>query len=142
MKTSLKLSKLLKEGGFEMESDYYYFEFVQSFNGDMEIVIMTREGAKERFATNYVNYKAYHELAPAYDILNDLCVKYAKEMFGDGTEYANRFELCDGDDEGIMPAYQYHSERILDYLQQGKQQEAEDYLWGNCLFNPKNNKLK
>ena len=29
-------------------------------------------------------------------------------------------------------------QQILELLQQGKKQEAEDYIWDYCKFNPKN----
>lgn len=32
----------------------------------------------------------------------------------------------------------YHTQKILELLQQNKIQEAEDYIWEHCLFNPKN----
>ena len=62
-----------------------------------------------------------YKLLPMYDILWDICIKFSKEFFGN-SKIAQK---------GI-------SQHILYLLQQGKQQEAEDYIYEHCLFNPKN----
>ena len=119
MYTSLKLSKLLAENGCDIQSDYYYFVL-------------------DRVAGEFVEFgekewqKRYKQVAeyPAYDILNDLCVKYAKEVFGG---YAERRPRLYG-----MYSAESSTEYVLSLLQQGKQEEAEIYIWANCLFNPNN----
>jgi len=67
------------------------------------------------------------------DILNDICVKYAKQFFGENfvgetnlNENLNNFD------------WSVKSEKILNLLQQNKTQEAEDYIWEHCKFNPLN----
>ena len=51
-------------------------------------------------------------------------MRYAKEFLGNYAEPCHIVEPGD----------------ILYLTQQGKKQEAEDYLWKYCLFNPKNKK--
>jgi len=76
-----------------------------------------------------------------YDILNDICVKYAKEFFGEDQcpncggfgimAMDNPCEFCKGG--GSI------SFSILAMTQQNKpQEEIEKYIWDNCKFNPKN----
>jgi len=71
-------------------------------------------------AASYTNW--YY----AYDILNDLCVKYAKEMFGEAYQdrcnspFTIDFTVC---------------EFIMYFLQQGKKESAEEIVWKHCLFN-------
>jgi len=118
MFTSLKLSKKLSVNGFEGESEEYH-----------------------RDRTANVEQGVSYPLIKKYDILNDLCVKYAKEMFGEEEE-ANPYN-CGGvpyeDCENCsLVGYIYHSENILSLLQQNKQDEAEEYLWENCKFNKNN----
>lgn len=99
--TSLKLSKLLTESGFEGEGKYYCFHIMR------------------------------------YDILNDLCVKYAKEMFGEElSENTARFDhagycTLDNSDNAIL--------QIGTLLRLNEKDKAEEYLWEHCLLNPKNN---
>ena len=73
-----------------------------------------------------------------YDILNDICVKYAKEFFGE-----EKIEYTDGVHLVVVWAgkkYEHSARTILSLLQQNKKQEAEDYIWEHCLFNPENKK--
>ena len=80
-----------------------------------------------QFMEFQVNDTAIGDHIPAYDLLWDICVKYAKEMFGEG--YNKEIE-----------GFEHYSpcELILNYLQQGKKKEAELCLWEFCKFNPKN----
>ena len=71
-----------------------------------------------------------------YDILNDLCVKYAKEMFGEDIVYQNMIDFRG--EEVFIENFKNDAIMILELLQQNKQDEAEEYIWENCLFNPKN----
>ena len=137
--TSLKLSKLLTDNGFEGECDNSQDSFGNLYDN----------GLKKKV-------KAIRELdlLPSYDILNDLCVKYAKEMFGerrtcwncqsetffeeDGK--GNKYETCDCDFQGKLEVetdldIRFCSMEILFLLQQNKKDKAEEYLWEHCLFN-------
>ena len=112
MYTSQKFSKLLAENGCKLESG---MELVNHYK-DSKFIWELMSTDKD-----YVINKKY----PAYDILNDICVKYAKEMFGGDCMLwrADKVEM-------------FHT--ILLLLQQNKIQEAEDYIWEHCKFNPKN----
>jgi len=50
---------------------------------------------------------------PAYDILNDLCVKYPKELFGE--------------------TFFHRPEMVLSYLQQNQKEKAEKYIIENLV---------
>ena len=84
-----------------------------------------------------------------FDILFDICVKYAKEFFG--TEYIN-LDLCkcnrvwsawtygtmseDDFEETFEIAHLYHPKIIIEMLQNDTDiEEIEDYIWKNCVFN-------
>ena len=101
--TSLKLSKLLYENGFRGKSNLVYI------NSELR----------------YKRQDNLYNPIPAYDILNDLCVKYAKEIFG-GEEI---------EDDEVDLEFSPITRQILFLLQQNKQEEAENYIWEHCLFN-------
>ena len=66
--TSLKLSKKLAEAGCDLKNGYYWHNVI----GDKAKVSHKHETLAPLF--------------PAYDILNDICYKYAKEFFGEQEE--------------------------------------------------------
>jgi len=85
------------------------------------------------------------------DILNDLCVKYAKEMFGESGYYSdNKFtgiktmrEASERVEEfgkkGLWHrSYKEIAQVIFELIQENKQNEAEDYIIKNCKFNKNN----
>lgn len=76
------------------------------------------------------------EFYPAYDILNDICVKYAKEFFG---EKEGRTEHS-GAGSAYVKGWDNRTTEVFYLLQAGKKQEAEDYIWKHCLFNKSNQK--
>ena len=131
METSLKLSKKLKENWFEGEYKYVWAKFKRrkDYNSGGDTYVKNRCKWKLVSSTSIPG----RDKTPAYDILNDLCVKYAKEMFGERREEAMGFGAIN-----YIEGYETHTANVLYFLQQDKQQEAEDYLWENCLFNPKN----
>jgi len=102
--TSLELSRWLYENGCELKSDYSWdikrghLINTQDITGDLSSM----------------------ELAPAYDILNDICVKYVKEFWTN-------------DVESLMKTF-----AVFRLFQQGKKQEAEDYIKKYCKFNSNN----
>jgi len=161
MKTSLKLSKLLKENGFELESEWIHFYVGRSefkADDDRQYDLVRNLDGQGR--------KIYHDELPAYDILNDLCVKYAKEVFGeeeyslDSEEYKAEFFIRAARAGEMYPedetwgslkghkelwakfektkAHEPRAQHVIVLLQQGKQDEAEAYLWDQCLYNPDN----
>lgn len=108
MKTSLKLSQWLKERGFEKDGEGQWIEFqgswIPAYHLDEYAAYLPEDGGVE-----------------FYDILNDLCVKYAIEIWGE---------------EMFCGAYTYdkHTHSVLIDLQQGKQDEAEEYIIQNCIL--------
>ncbi len=127
--TSLELSKKLKGNGFIKETKMVWCKDVGGhFIGRLDHMdyLPFRGGDEPSFVCN------------AYDILNDLCVKYAKEVFGIAdTCYECCLPIgkcvCDGDI--IIEKYRIMHKIIMPYLLNNKKQEAEDCLWEHCLFN-------
>ena len=68
----------------------------------------------------------YKVLWPAYDILNDICVKYADNFFK-----VDDYSLWTQSVHEIVTT-------IFNYIKLGKVELAEDYIWRHCTFNPKN----
>ncbi len=151
MYTSQKLSKWLKENECELKSDFrweqsYHFstQYIDKNNKRLKNPInKVVKGDKWRIADNRQKfgspevvfewwYKEVQEIEKntylAYDILNDICVKYAKEFFG--TKF---FE----DGVHSCSAWVYHPIEILGLLQMEHTQEAEDYFWEHTIFNKK-----
>jgi hypothetical protein len=73
---------------------------------------------------------------PAYDLRDIVCNidGMAEAFFGRSTDYAEAFEFISADDEGLMPACEWHSYRIILFLHQNKKEEAEKYLIKHCVF--------
>lgn len=96
-------------------------------------------------------------------LLDDLCIKYKEEMFGDDEnivcegcrgEPSGLVECCDGSKNCPCGGRPYNpwicpvcegtgkeknkTEEIFKLLQQGKKDEAEEYFWKKCLLNPNN----
>jgi hypothetical protein len=123
--TGLALSKALHEAGFEGEG--YKYEWSTTSNG-------RNESFHERLDSTHPNFNStFYTTTPAFDILNDLCCKYAKEVFGE-VNVVQR--LVESDWYIELPASKNHAGYILFLLQQGKKQEVEDYILANSiLFN-------
>lgn len=116
--TSLELSKKLKENGCELESDKVYIDQ----------------------KSKIFRYK----IAQAYDILYDICVKYAKKFFAEekvciNCKIVDKFKICKKCTQGFY----IPTKQILEMLQQKKpKEEIENFIWQNCRFNPKNKEDK
>ena len=127
-KTSLALSKKLANGGCKIVTEngwcnaYYNENGVKIHNNfillDKNIIIANGERVDGRKLKVYC----------AYDLLWDICIKHAKEFFGE-----DNFKKG-----GIVYPSIYHPQSILRFLQQNKIQEAEDYIWEHTIFNPQN----
>jgi hypothetical protein len=155
MFTSLKLSKLLAANGCELESEMYWQPKMTGVRPTT-----CAENECTRNDNHWHQPNAYGEDMGlvhlpdtivlsgfrAYDILNDLCTKYAKEVWGERTICGN----CIVAPERPAAFCLVHAEStrkvlrtkgswvILELLQQGKQEEAEQYLWEHTILNPKN----
>jgi len=122
MYTSLELSKKLQENGCNLGSEYWYKKI--NYVGFSSIEIFKK------------NDKLGYSIVPAYDIIYDICIKYGKEFFGDG-------KIISPQVEHYLLSKLVIPYKILEMLQQKRpQKEVEEYLWENCLFNPKNKKGK
>ena len=114
--TSAELSNRLRDNDCELESELGYVLNISNSIARVEFIC---DNWKVLELKNLKGIKEYEELKfYAYDILNDICVKYVEKFFGDG---------------GFSKI-----QEILWKLYWNKKQEAEDYIWEHCLFNPKN----
>lgn len=120
MLTSKELSEKLKNAGFVEESEFYYNQL--GFNIKLHHIDDDISKKEKIFGVKY----------PAYDILNDLCVKYAKEVFGGGwidDKKSKEFR------DIKIEVSNYHSYKILSMLQQNTpQKEIEDYIFNNSIL--------
>ena len=113
--TSQPLSKWLKDNGCELESEAYWASW-------------SDHAAAEQSDCHELHWKLddYGDY-PAYDILNDICCRYADEFWGEKSVMFGDFGAED-------VAWSFHSRSILFLLQQGKKQDAEEYIKEHCLF--------
>jgi hypothetical protein len=130
--TRSKLSKLLAENGCELESECWLRVEVISDEGVVREDIVDAKFAKKENDNMLPRYRKFLQFYPAYDLIWDICCKYAKEFFGNG--------LLTKDKTNYSYTWLYHPMEIVCLLQQNKKDEAENYIWLNCLFNPKNKK--
>ena len=121
MYTSLEFSKKLAEAGFEGEYKKVWLGYVDvEKNTDNNMCL--EDGIHHPYTKENEHY-------PAYDILNDLCVKYAKEAWGEGQESTDEDNVSGG-------VYWHQAVDVIFLLQMGKQDEAEQYILDNSiLFN-------
>lgn len=106
--TSFELSKKLGENGCELKSS--------------------------KFFQSRMFFPKYYQ----YDILWDICIKYAKEFFGEkilSEEVRFNYEKT----KIFQSSISQYTKTILTMIQNNiPQKEIENYIWENCLFNPKN----
>ena len=109
--TSLELSKKLYEGGCKIKSEYYQFELKdgQTFIDKLD---------KKRLEWLRMYHKGKWKSYPAYDLLWDVCVKYADKFF----------------DKGLFQTVNIIT-YIIKLMYYGNKDGAESYIWANCLFN-------
>ena len=109
---SLELAKKLHEAGCELESEWYW-----------------NEQDKQRYE-NVTWRIIWDDWLPAYDILNDICVKYREDFWWAWVEAIHTGSwYCDE---------AWRLADVLQLLNEWKKQEAEDCIWKHCLFNPNN----
>lgn len=127
MFTSQNFSKKLKEGGCELNAEMWWAECKTGGWNKKDWHWVITDDLYEG------DYTEYRNKTNSYDILNDICVKYAKEFFS--IKLLLRPNTITGKNGESMSV----TEVILDMLQQNKpQEEIEAYIWDNCLFNPAN----
>lgn len=126
--TSPDLSKKLAENGCELETSAHVCEFEKR---EIIVDLLNCDGQLLE-----AQYGKLIKKTKTFDILNDICVKYAKEFFG---EYIPPKKVSPFLDRPPLD-YRGASEMILRMLQNGDKQEAENLIWEHCLFNPANQK--
>lgn len=137
--TSLGLSMRLVCAGCELESKYWYIKD----KGDIFL-------AESSVVVDLLNPKlGFEKVCNAYDLLNDICCKYADKFFSTedvcwrcGKSYKEWYEeigynYCDACRrcEHNKKRWEFVSKHILELMQQGKKTDAELYIWQNTLFN-------
>ena len=120
--TSLELSKKLYEGGCRLESEYVWVRCTKT----QEYKIIPWPSS-EYFRTKNNYYCMWRDHPEngwhnSYDLLWDICIKYADEFFGEEEKYEQ------------IPIWKC----IFDSIKRGEYQEAENDIWEHCKFNPKN----
>ena len=145
--TSFELSKKLAEAGCKLESECSWR--IYSFdNKEPQIELWDKkDGCIVRINSTSL------KLVPAFDILNDICVRYADKFFHSeavcwkcgksyddwieiGYNYCEACRRCEHNKKG----WEFISKQILELMQQNKKQEAEDCIWNSTLFNINNQK--
>jgi len=131
-----KTAKQLKDWGCELKSNLMHSKFMGcAENKEFKL----NDHFTEEYINNFNNkYSTTFKFYYAYHILEDICVKYAKEFFGED-ERVVIVETCNFAHHEIEKKYiPGHTAYIIDLLQQNKKEEAEQYLLSKCIFNPKN----
>jgi hypothetical protein len=116
--TSFELSKKLLENGAKIEDRIFYYP---DYKNNQHLIDL-----KYQKVPILIN-----KLTPAYDILWDICIRYAKEFFGDEI-IPPEFSF-----ETDIEAYYFYPQQIFAMIQnKNSQEEIEKYIWHNCVFNP------
>lgn len=126
--TSLELSKKLYEAGFKENSKNHWGKW-------WDLISSTWRTIKAKYDIRNKDSFWFNPEFPAYDILNDLCVKYWKKLFG---EYEYKKVKCSCHKNATVTTnkwFKWHWNEILSLLQSWNKQKAEDYLWENTLLN-------
>lgn len=139
--TSIELSKKLKEVGFKGESEKLW-EVTQFEDENLIGSGLICSGSQLTYGDTLYSSLETHGLYPAFDIMNDICIKYPVEFFGEETicGVCKDRKGCERDWHYCascqpVEGYEHHTCQILELMQQGDKKGAEDYIWENCLFN-------
>lgn len=127
MDTSKELSKKLADNGCELESKNMVVKY--SFRDEPQIFLSDIDSEIEMQCLSGEREYTYR----SYDILNEICVKYAKEFFGDEFTYhteriLKRMQLNNGMIEGLVPGCKMFRTK----------HNIDAYIWKHCKFNPNN----
>jgi hypothetical protein len=132
-RTSLKLSKKLKSVGFiggGLKNNNW------CWCRDEEGEFLGRLNDAGHLPSRNMNEPFF--ICTSFDILNDLCVTHANELFGDKKSY-NGKSHTEGVDEWRNSGYweyeyEFHSHMIYTYLKENKKEEAEKYFIENSIL--------
>ena len=117
--TSFEFSKKLFENGCRLKT-HKFWRYYRDFK--------LKDGYPTEFGRIEISNNVIYNFA-CFDILWDICLKYAKEFFGD--EVCSIFSF-----EKDIEAYYFYPQQIFTMFQNGKtKEEIEEYIWDNCLFN-------
>lgn len=132
------VSNLLAKNGCRLKSEYVF----RHWRGCGEIILDIKKAKYFDYPKRRGMGCSTDTICPAYSLLDDLCGRYAKEIFGEKKSKAesamvfsilndwDRSENCrcqDGLENGLCIACAYQAQKA--------RKIAEDYLWENCLFN-------
>lgn len=151
--TSLELSKWLKENGFEKRTHKYWIrselrKWQKKENKEYGYEYHSEWGIGDSSIEERCEDKI--ESAPCYDILNDLCVRYADEIWGKGDisiyEDNMKEKICKNVvlQKDIVEAViknitmttsLYHTCKFVELLQNDKKEEAEEYIMKHSILN-------
>lgn len=140
--SSFELSKKLFEAGCNFDSEYVWdkIEGRKECPNNNHIFNLNKKDGRliipliNKTNETYIKY-------PAYNLLWDVCVKYAKEFWGEelvceNCSWTEKYCQCPDDMYyEYIDSYQFHTRIISELLHQNKKQDAEDYIWQHCLFN-------
>ncbi len=127
--TSIYLSKKLYKKGFIFDYDFIWKRGELVSNGNQHPPFTEYQwDLIEDDGTVGFNDRAYQ----AYDILNDLCVKYTKELFGEILLKREEYPIFSQDDD-VCWSFFHHPEMVLSFLQQNLKEEAEKYIIENIV---------
>ena len=115
--TGLELSRWLDGVGFEKESNHY---FIRRFDNSAE-----EEWC--RCSKMEAKFRGECKVIARYDILNDLCVKYGKEIFGK--------EHVRTEDGRVAHRFYIYTKHVLFLMQIGEKEEAEQYIMKHSILN-------
>jgi len=120
--TSQELSSNLLDAGFSHNSEMRWVYFMKGSENDGWQLVCRED--------NSVNEATI--VMPAYDILNDLCVKHVDKLFD-----TNMIEWSVDGEDVLMFEHRKVLLLIAMNLQQGKKKQAEEIFWDNCILNNK-----
>lgn len=124
--TSLEMSIWLDQKELKFDNpEYFYYKTTAH---DFYLIKRNRNQTIEQQFGQFWEHNQYY---PAYDIINDLCIKYGKQIFGtENTEFFARFVdagMC------VLDAVDYAILQISSMLRFGENEKAEQYIIDNFL---------
>ena len=124
--SSLELSKFLMEKGFDRPCDKSYYGNAGTWHDAL---------VDNDMYTDVDDEFRKAKLLPSYDLIWDICIRYGKELFGETNVILSWNPLdCGGNEETSMPANKHFTIIILQLLQQGKTEKAEQIIKDNSVL--------